>query len=242
MFDTSPTFISRNKAVSSRLQSGGVYIGIITRVAAEKVYVRVPKLGGKVEYGPCLFNGVSPAIDDRVLVGFLDNQLSEMVVFGTLGKPAAGVGDTNFLLSLKANIDSPNFTGIATAPTPSTGDSSSNIATTEFVKLSSQPLRKVRKEVTTTSYEIIQTDEQKIIECNATSAMSVYVGLDAFYNIQDGTEVHLLRIQSAAVTIIPGAGVLLNGAPNNVSIRAPYSMVTLIKRATNNWVIVGDYS
>jgi hypothetical protein len=42
--------------------------------------------------------------------------------------------DTQTALNLKAPIDSPAFTTTATAPTPSTGDNSTKIATTQFVK------------------------------------------------------------------------------------------------------------
>lgn len=42
--------------------------------------------------------------------------------------------NTNVDLSSKANIDSPSFTGVPTAPTPSIDDNSTKIATTEYVK------------------------------------------------------------------------------------------------------------
>jgi hypothetical protein len=42
--------------------------------------------------------------------------------------------DVNSALDLKANLASPTFTGTPTAPTASTGDSSTKIATTQFVK------------------------------------------------------------------------------------------------------------
>lgn len=37
-------------------------------------------------------------------------------------------------LEKKADLNSPHFTGEPTAPTPATGDDSTRIATTEFVK------------------------------------------------------------------------------------------------------------
>jgi hypothetical protein len=46
--------------------------------------------------------------------------------------------DMTTALALKANLVSPTFTGTPLAPTASTGDSSTKIATTEFVKAKSE--------------------------------------------------------------------------------------------------------
>ncbi len=89
MFDVSPNFVNRGKAVSSRLQAGGIYIGIVTQVSGTSVYVRIPKLSGSAEYGPCATTGVMPSVGDKVLMGFLDNRLTELVCFGLFEKSAA---------------------------------------------------------------------------------------------------------------------------------------------------------
>ena len=48
--------------------------------------------------------------------------------------------DFNKKLSAKASIDSPAFTGTPTAPTPTSGDVSTSLATTEFVNNNYLPL------------------------------------------------------------------------------------------------------
>lgn len=271
MFDVSPSFVNRNKATSSRLQSGGVYVGIVTRTAANSVYVQVPKVSGDVEYGPCIYSGVQPSVGERMLVSFLDNQLSQLICFGTLTKNAAP-------------LSSPALTGVPTAPTATVGTDTTQIATTEFVQdaidkliglapstldtlseiadalgddanfvtsITSSIATKAPLVKTITakpsSFTLSTADVQLILECDSTSTIEVTIPTNASQAISIGAEIHIIRRNaSGGVTIKPSAGVTLNGLTGtptgDKTLRAQYSMVTLIKRAANEWYIVGDYT
>jgi hypothetical protein len=67
----------------------------------------------------------------------------------------------------------------------------------------------------------------------------VTVEPDATYSFPIGVQVNLLSIGTATVATAAGAGVTLNGTPG-LLLRAQYSSATLIKRAANTWVIIGD--
>jgi microcystin-dependent protein len=54
--------------------------------------------------------------------------------YDTLGELEAGIGALNTALALKAPLASPALTGTPTAPTPANADSSTALATTQFVK------------------------------------------------------------------------------------------------------------
>lgn len=54
-----------------------------------------------------------------------------------------------------------------------------------------------------------------------------------------GTQITILQTGSGQTTIGAGAGVTVNATPG-LKLRAQWSSVTLIKRATNTWVAVGD--
>lgn len=120
--DVGPSFINRSKAVSSRLKTGGIYIGIVTRVNSGSLFMRVPKLGSKVEFGPCVYSGITPQVDDRVLVGFLDNQLSELVCFGVLSRDSAALQYVNNALAEKAQLNASVVTTAAVSYTLSAED------------------------------------------------------------------------------------------------------------------------
>ena len=117
--DVAPNFINRSKATSVRLQPNGIYVAIVTRIAGtayDRVYVKVPKLGGINEYGPCVITGVIPSVDDFVLVGFLDNKMSELVSFGTFSRHPPSSEIFNAVTDLLAPKESPTFTGTVTIP------------------------------------------------------------------------------------------------------------------------------
>jgi len=131
--DVAPNFINRSKATSVRLQPNGIYVAIVTRVTGtattDRIYVKVPKLGGINEYGPCVIAGVIPSVNDFVLVGFLDNKMSELVSFGTFSQhpPSNEVFATvTDLLAPKAN---PTFTGTVVLPSST---SIGNVTSTEI--------------------------------------------------------------------------------------------------------------
>jgi hypothetical protein len=55
-----------------------------------------------------------------------------------------------------------------------------------------------------------------------------------------GDQINLLQTGAGQVTV-GGAGVTINGTPG-LKLRAQYSSATLIKRATDTWVLIGDLS
>lgn len=59
-------------------------------------------------------------------------------ISNTQGKQLAN--RTQYLYTFKANLNSPTFTGVPSAPTPDVGDNSTKIATTAFVATSFSPL------------------------------------------------------------------------------------------------------
>lgn len=117
--DVAPSFVNRSKATSARLQPNGIYVAIVTRItgtASDRIYVKVPKLGGINEYGPCVVVGIIPSVDDFVLVGFLDNKMSELVAFGTFSKHAPSMEYLADVLDDKAPLANPTFTGTVVLP------------------------------------------------------------------------------------------------------------------------------
>ena len=91
----------------------------------------------------------------------------------------------------------------------------------------------------TGAYTVAAGDESKLIELNGTFTVSVPT--DATYNFTIGTQINLLNIGTGVITVAavtPGT-TTLNGTPG-LKLRAQWSSATLIKRAANTWVLVGD--
>jgi hypothetical protein len=78
---------------------------------------------------------------------------------------------------------------------------------------------------------------------NVGSANTLFIPTDATFNFAIGTQINVLQIGSGQTTIAavtPGT-TTVDGTPG-LKFRAQWSMATLIKRAANTWVAVGDLS
>ena len=90
-----------------------------------------------------------------------------------------------------------------------------------------------------TSYTLVLTDDGKIVEVLTSSASIVTVPLNASVAFPTGTQIAIIQTGAGQVTITPASGVTINATPG-LKTRAQWSAVTLIKRATNTWVAIGD--
>ena len=94
---------------------------------------------------------------------------------------------------------------------------------------------------TGTTYTLATSDVNKLVELNNASAITLTIPTNAAvagFNV--GDQINLLQTGAGQVTV-GGASVTLNGTPGT-KLRAQWSSATLIKRATDTWVIVGDLS
>jgi hypothetical protein len=90
------------------------------------------------------------------------------------------------------------------------------------------------------SYTLVISDVGKIVEISNASANTLTVPLDATVNFPVGTQLTILQTNTGQTTITPGTvGVTINGTPG-LKLRTQWSSATLIKRAANTWVAIGD--
>jgi hypothetical protein len=93
----------------------------------------------------------------------------------------------------------------------------------------------------TASFSIGATDAGDLLQVNSTGSGTVVVTVppDSTYDFPIGVQVNLLSVGTATVATAAGTGVTLNGTPG-LLLRAQYSSATLLKRAANTWVVIGD--
>lgn len=93
---------------------------------------------------------------------------------------------------------------------------------------------------TGTTYTLVLADaDNKVVELSNTSAITVTIPLESSVAYPVGSQVQLLQTNTGQVTVAGASGVTVNGTPG-LKLRAQWSFATLIKRASNTWVIVGD--
>jgi hypothetical protein len=91
----------------------------------------------------------------------------------------------------------------------------------------------------TSAYLVASGDQNDLIQLNGTFTVSIPT--DATFNFDIGTQISLLNIGTGVITIAattPGT-TTVNATPG-LKLRAQWSSATLIKRAANTWVVVGD--
>jgi hypothetical protein len=90
----------------------------------------------------------------------------------------------------------------------------------------------------TGSYTLVLADKDKLVEMSNASANTVTVPTNASVAFPIGTQINILQTGTGQ-TLVGGSGVTINGTPG-LKLRAQWSSATLIKRATDTWVLIGD--
>ncbi len=103
----------------------------------------------------------------------------------------------------------------------------------------------VQANTQTASYTAALSDADKSVEMNSASATTFTVPPNSAVAFPVGTVIEVARIGAGAVTIAQGAGVVLRNrleaaGTTNRTIAAQWSAASLRKRATDEWVLVGD--
>ena len=91
------------------------------------------------------------------------------------------------------------------------------------------------------SYTLVLTDNGKLVEISNASANNLTVPLNSSVAFPVGAQINILQTGAGQTTIVATGGVTINGTPG-LKLRAQWSAATLIKRASDTWVAVGDLS
>jgi len=89
------------------------------------------------------------------------------------------------------------------------------------------------------SYTLVLADDGKVVEMNVATGNILTVPPNSSVAFPVGTQIIVLQTGAGQCTLIAGSGVTLNATPGN-KLRVQYSGATLIKRATNTWIAIGD--
>lgn len=114
-----------------------------------------------------------------------------------------------------------------------------------FLLVSHNPdgtLKDVVANARTSSYTLALSDSGNVVEMNSTGANTLTVPPNSSVPFPIGTMIGVDQIGSGKTTIAPGSGVTIRSAGSLMALKEQYSSATLRKRATDEWVLVGDTS
>lgn len=101
--------------------------------------------------------------------------------------------------------------------------------------------RNVTINAQTASYTLVLADASKQVEVAVADANTLTVPPNSSVAFPVGTSILVVQTGAGQTTITAGAGVTVNATPG-LKLRAQWSAATLIKRATDSWLVVGDLS
>ena len=92
---------------------------------------------------------------------------------------------------------------------------------------------------TGTTYTLVLADAHKLVTLSNGSAITLTVPTNASVAFEIGDQVNLLQLGAGQVTV-GGAGVTLRSQGSKLKLNGQYSTATLVKIATDEWVLLGN--
>lgn len=193
---------------------------------------------------------VNTYLMDQVVAYFADSA-ARYAAFGGAGEPNLSAGRLAYLFSdnklyLYDNTNNWVEIGAQIEDGEITTAKIADGAVTQAKLATGTPqagFRSVQNAATTASsnYTIQLTDLGKLVELNEASACTLTIPTNASVAFAVGDRIDVLQVGAGQVTITPVSGtVTINGYDGGLLLNGQWAAATLIKRATNTWVAVGN--
>lgn len=93
---------------------------------------------------------------------------------------------------------------------------------------------------TGTTYTFVLGDANNVVTFNNSGAQTITVPPNADVAFPAGTIIDIIGRGTGKVTVAPGSGVTIESEGSLLSLYARYSAASLVKIASNNWVLIGS--
>lgn len=92
----------------------------------------------------------------------------------------------------------------------------------------------------TASYTLALTDAGKQVEMNVATANNLTVPPNSSVAFPVGTQILVTQIGAGQTTLVAGSGVTIQSNGAKLKLTGQYAQATLIKRATDTWIVSGN--
>ena len=93
---------------------------------------------------------------------------------------------------------------------------------------------------TGSTYTLVLTDAHKLIIRSNSSANTVTVPTNNSVAFPIGTQITVVQVGTGTTSIAAAGGVTINSADGALDLRVRYSTCSLVKTATDTWLLIGD--
>lgn len=94
----------------------------------------------------------------------------------------------------------------------------------------------------TSSYTLALSDAYRIVEMNVSTGNTLTIPTSSSVAFPTGTQITVIQTGAGQTTIAGTSGVTVNSKDGNLKIAGQWASATLIKRATDTWVAIGNLS
>jgi len=103
-------------------------------------------------------------------------------------------------------------------------------------------LQKTTLEVNTqiASYPLVLADAGKIVVMNVGTANNLTVPLNSSVGFAIGTQILITQYGAGQTTIVAAVGVTIRSSGGKLKLNTQYSVASLIKIGTDEWILAGD--
>jgi hypothetical protein len=169
-------------------------------------------------------NGLTPGATYTGLIKTGDNS----AIGGTLKTLSDGAGND---LPIEASTTTINFTN---------GLQQGGVAVPTAAQLNEKTNKLITINRQNSSYTLVLSDADKLVEMNVASANNLTVPLNSSVAFSTGTQILLAQYGAGQTTIVATSGVTIRSNGGKLKLNAQYSGATLVKIAENEWYLFGD--
>jgi hypothetical protein len=145
-------------------------------------------------------------------------------------------------MSTRARQNADNWAADITGVTAGTGITGGGTSGTVTVSADTSVVAPVTLSTNarTSSYTLALSDAYRIVEMNVASGNTLTIPTSSSVAFPTGTQITIIQTGAGQTTIAGTSGVTVNAKDGNLKIAGQWGSATLIKRATDTWVAIGN--
>ena len=93
---------------------------------------------------------------------------------------------------------------------------------------------------TGTTYTTVLTDDGKLITASNAASIALTIPPNSSVAYGIGTQINVMQLSAGVVTVTAAGGVTLRSEGSKLKTKGQYALITCVKIASDEWVIVGN--